>query len=284
MTESSPMTEVEAVSHKIAITVERLPAREQRLDDVYPGLFDGNPRGAGEKGIEALDDAARALFVRDNRVAKRFFGVAVECISAGARSIAAGIGVDIDFEVDGRQYRGSAKQPSDLANPPRYLRALTSVIALRAPKVAAELIAVPMESIEKAAGGMDAAYLRYVAAWRSFWQQAPDALALLEEAATLFDPSMLRVADPKSAARHSANIPIMQALLERDEAKFNAGLVAALNAHKAWWGRGSRLNDPEGLIANQPSAIASLALQRGMSVTVTSGYMPRWLIEGRDPE
>ncbi|HEU5072715.1 MAG TPA: immunity 49 family protein [Polyangiaceae bacterium] len=278
------MTEVRAAQHKIAMTAERLPSREQRIDDVYPGIFAGNPRGAGDKGLEALDDAARALFVGDGRVAKRFFEVAVECISAGARSMAAGIGVDIEFEVDGRQYSGSAKQPSDLANPAKYLRALTSVIVLRAPKVADELVAVPMEVVEKAAGTMDAAYLRYVAAWRSFWQKAPDAAALLEEAAQLFDPSQLRVADPKSAARHSANIPTMQGLIENDSAKVNAGVVAALEAHKAWWGRGTRLNDPEGLIANQPAALASLALQRGMSLSVTSDYMPRWLLEGRDPE
>jgi hypothetical protein len=276
------MTDVKTATHKLAITRETLPAREQRIDDVYPGLFQGNPRGAGSKGLEALDDAARALFVGDARVAKRFFGVAVECLSAGARSMTAGIGVEIDFEIDGYEYRGAADQPSDLASPARYLRALTSVIALRASNVADDLVAVPMAQIERAAG-RNPAYLKYVAAWRACWQRS-DARALVQQTAKLFDAQTLGGENPKSAACSSSNVAVMQALLDEDATRLDAALVVALKAHKAWWGAGARLNDPVGILASQSAALASLAVQRGMTVTTGSGYMPRWLIEGRDPE
>lgn len=279
------MVQVEAAKHKLFYTVEELRDDERDMVSEYPkGIFPGNPRGTGEYGLQLLDNAARASYLGESALAKRFYAVAMECIAAGARAMAAGPDTEVDFEVDGQQYRGSADQPSLLAGPAKYLRALSIAVGLRASEVVDELVAVPLQVIEKAAGKTDAAYLRYVAAWRAFLQGGSETLALLDEAASLFDPSQLRVADPKSAARHASNIPVMQALLDSDEAKVNERLVTALKAHKAWWGRGTRLNDPEALIASEPAALASLALQRGMTISVSSDYMPRWLIEGRDPE
>jgi hypothetical protein len=279
------MAHIKAANHKVFYTLDELREDESDLLSKYPvRTFPGNPRGTGEFGLRALTNAARALYLGELASAKRFNAIALECVAAGARSMAAGLGVDVDYEVDGKRYRGSADQGSSLAQPTKYLRALTIAVCLRAPSAIRELLAVPLEVIEKAAGTMDAAYLRYVAAWRALLQRASETPALLDEAASLFDPSALRAADPKSAARHSTNIPIARALLNNDAAKIDAGLASALKAHKSWWGRGTQLNDPEGLIANQPAALASLALQRGLEVTATSDYMPRWLIEGRDPE
>lgn len=279
------MTEVKAARHQIFFTDEELQEVESDLQAYYPQqTFPGNPRGTGGVGLRLLDDAGRALFLRNPALAKRFYTVALEAISAGARAQAAGIGVEIEFEVDGKRYHGAADQPSDLVYPAKYVRALTFAIALRAPGVADDLIAITLDDIAKVGANMDEAFVRYAEAWRCLWQGDPSTARILEEADTLFDPSMLTIADPKAAAQHAANIPVMWALLARDEVRFNSALVGAIEAHKAWWGRGSRLNDPEGLVANQSLALGALALQRGLAVTVDSDYIPRWFVEGRDPQ
>ena len=100
----------------------------------------------------------------------------------------------------------------------------------------------------------------------------------------MFEPSALELTNPKQAAADAANIPLMHALLEMDEKKFNAALVHALKAHKAWWGTSPNHVVAEAVIAHQAAALASVALQRGLKLTVTSGYIPRWLLQGKAPQ
>lgn len=279
------MTLVKSAKHDISTTLDELREYEDELSQEYPTrMFPGNPPGTANVGLRLLDDAARAVFLKQPAVAGRFLTAALDCISAGARAHAAGLGVEIEFEIEGCKYRGAADRASDLADPVDYVRALTWAIALRAPRVVTDLMNFPFADCEKAGGSMDVAYTLYAAAWRSFWQADPKTPGMLEHAETCFDPTMLQVADPVSAARHSKHIQVMWALFDGDEARFNAALVEALEAHKAWWGRGTRLDDPEGLFSNQASALVVMARQRNLEVTVESDYMPKWLIEGRAPE
>ena len=130
----------------------------------------------------------------------------------------------------------------------------------------------------------DEGFLLFSAAYRAFWRRDANAKALLEDAGARLEPSQLRVADPRAAARYSSCIPAMVALLDNDESAFNEGLFEGVKAHKAWWGRGQRLTDPEGFWACLPLGLAAMAYDSGMPVRVESDYIPRWFIEGRDPE
>jgi len=278
------MTEVKTAKHQMNPGPSILRSLVSNLGDAYPEKFRGDPRKAGEIGLSALSSAAFALAGGELSLTKRYYAMALDAVSAGARAMAAGRGVMISYKIDGKGYKGAANGPSKLALPSEYLRALSFAIALRRTKVADDLMTVPLKEIKQAAREVTPAYVPYVEAWRSFWQKAPDTPKLLEKAAELFEPSALELTDPKEAAADAANIPLMQALLEMDEKKFNAALVRALKAHKAWWGTGPNRVDPQAVIAHQSAALASLALQRGIKLTVTSGYLPPWLIEGRDPE
>lgn len=167
--------------------------------------------------------------------------------------------------------------------PGKFIRTFSMAIALR--HSAAQLALASMTSdIERKTGGAgEEGIFLFSEAYRAFWRGDPNARSLLQDAANHLEPSQLRVADPRAAARYSTCIPAMFALLDDDEAAFNQALLEGVKAHKTWWGRGERLKDPEGFWASLPLALAVMAHDRGMPVRVESDYIPRWFIEGKDP-
>src|SRR5690606_34132423 len=79
--ETLAMVQVEAAKHKLFYTVEELRDDERDMVSEYPkGIFPGNPRGTGEYGLQLLDNAARASYLGESALAKRFYAVAMECI------------------------------------------------------------------------------------------------------------------------------------------------------------------------------------------------------------
>jgi hypothetical protein len=66
-----------------------------------------------------------------------------------------------------------------------------------------------------------------------------------------------------------------------DTAEFQTALVAALEAHKKFWGTKAKSQYLEGWLAWGPLALCCLARDRGMRVNVESDYLLPYLIERR---
>ncbi|WP_090012438.1 immunity 49 family protein [Lentzea albidocapillata] len=64
-------------------------------------------------------------------------------------------------------------------------------------------------------------------------------------------------------------------------ARFNESLAKALELHRQYWtATAERANDPGGFIAWRVLAIACLAQDAGVDITVESGYLPKNLLDG----
>jgi len=86
------------------------------------------------------------------------------------------------------------------------------------------------------------------------------------------------IAHPGAILARAACYPLLGYLLRGDEGAFNAGLAAALEAHKAFWGN-ERSQQSTGWVAREPLALACLARDRGMAIRVESEYLITPLIE-----
>lgn len=86
------------------------------------------------------------------------------------------------------------------------------------------------------------------------------------------------IAQPGAIAARGARYPLLSHIIRGDEGRFNAGLVAALEAHKAFWG-GDRAQESSGWIAREPMALACLAHDHGMAIRVESEYLLPSLIQ-----
>lgn len=122
----------------------------------------------------------------------------------------------------------------------------------------------------------------WVEALQLYWRQDPRMYDLLLEAMQGTDPEGL---DPDGASLVSRLLfPPMKLFYyftQRDTAAFNDALVEALELHREYWSATEeRASDPNGFVALAPLALACLARDAGMSIEVTSEYLPRYLLEG----
>jgi hypothetical protein len=94
-----------------------------------------------------------------------------------------------------------------------------------------------------------------------------------------------RVAENDELPRYDRLIGVpMLALLDTVYAgvpAFDAALHEALVAHKAWWTSEDRAEDPRGLVALGPLAMAAWAHSCGFATTVESDYLPYWMLTAR---
>lgn len=82
-------------------------------------------------------------------------------------------------------------------------------------------------------------------------------------------------------AWHTAAYPLLLTLAEDDAAGFDTALVAALKAHKKWFGSKSHSHAVPGWVALGPQAMCCLAADRGIAPAVESDYLLPALTERR---
>ena len=80
-------------------------------------------------------------------------------------------------------------------------------------------------------------------------------------------------------------LAVLQSILDRDEVAFNEALLVALQKHKSYYEgedeyRDTRTGLPEGWLSLPLIAACSLAHQRGLLRSVTSDYIPEWMVRG----
>ena len=104
------MHHVHAAKHKLPFDADDVRENESELDTDYPRLFASTPSAAGGSANELITDGLRALHFGVYPTMHRYFRVAMESAVGACRAYEAGLGVEIDFEIDGRSYSGSANE------------------------------------------------------------------------------------------------------------------------------------------------------------------------------
>ena len=100
----------------------------------------------------------------------------------------------------------------------------------------------------------------------------------------------MNAADPEVVQRASPEllllvlyppIELLYFATQGDAEEFNTRLLRAVQDHHRYWSKTEeRRRDVQGFIAWGPLAIACIALDMGMEITVESDYLPRHLLLG----
>ncbi|WP_158843822.1 immunity 49 family protein [Saccharothrix deserti] len=153
-------------------------------------------------------------------------------------------------------------------------------VVCRDKKLLDVLCAVPVSAMRRPGSSSDEFAFLWVDALQSYWRREPDVLGKLNTAleATGAEKSVM----PKAMALQ-CYYPTMKLFhyLARQEAEgVNSTLAEALQSHKKYWGQKSRANNPDGLLALGPLAMACIAYDLEIELAVESEYVPRGLLEG----
>lgn len=77
--------------------------------------------------------------------------------------------------------------------------------------------------------------------------------------------------------------PTMRAfvsLTEQDSVKFDPAVTKAVELHKQYWSTKKRAHDSDGYLALGPLAMACIAHDLHLSMTITSDYIPAPIVQG----
>lgn len=125
----------------------------------------------------------------------------------------------------------------------------------------------------------------YAFAWKAallaFREDPRAALPHIERAVRLTAEDQIRISKKQAAAREGAIYAMLAPLAAGRTADFQSALVAALEAHKKFWGTKANSPDPDGWLALGPLALCCLARDRGVRVNVESDYLLPYLIDRR---
>ena len=145
----------------------------------------------------------------------------------------------------------------------------------------AALATISDDVLRASTPGMDDFVYAWKAALIAFREDPSSALPHIERAVALTAEDQIRVSQKQAAAREGAIYAILAPLAAGNAAEFQSALVAALQAHKKFWGTKAKSQHPNGWLARGPLALCCLARDQGVPVNVESDYLLPYLIEGR---
>lgn len=171
--------------------------------------------------------------------------------------------------------------PRSYADAGNWLTAFWLAVICRDQKRLTELCQVPLDRLHSPEGEFDEYIYHWVAALEAYWLQRPD---LVDElAATLrgSHPDAARIAPPELLQNILyPPINLFYRFLRQDAPGFNQALAEAVELHKAYWTADEdRTDDPSGMIALGPLAVACLAHDGRIPIEVESDYLPKHLLE-----
>ncbi len=183
---------------------------------------------------------------------------------------------------DGRVIVGQGTGPTDMTYPGNWLRSFWFAVIGRLTSALDILAATPLSVLRASPTETDEYYYRYVDTLAAVWRGDVDLPDRLIAALDATEESQLEIADPDFVL--DIIVPQMEILYrmidsESDSEDFNEALAKALRLHHRFWTRtADRRNDPDGYIAWGPLALAIMARDNGISIEVTSDYLPTVLL------
>ena len=143
----------------------------------------------------------------------------------------------------------------------------------------AALATISDDVLRASTPGMDEFVYAGKAALIAVRENPSAALPTIERAVALTAEDQIQVSQKRAAAREGASYAMLAPLATGHSADFQTALVAALEAHKKFWGTKAKSQDLEGWLAWGPLALCCLARDRGLPVNVESEYLLPYLIE-----
>ncbi|WP_440900913.1 immunity 49 family protein, partial [Actinosynnema sp.] len=181
-----------------------------------------------------------------------------------------------------RQIEVSGPIPAHLSSAGNWLTSLWLAIVARDRGVLDSLAGFPVDVLR--ADPAPEYVFDTVRLFQAFLRRSDGLGEALSDALRNSDPEVVTDPDEREVA-NLLRFPVLALfhhLTKPDsEAAFNAALVDALNAHKAYWSRTEeRRASAEGYVALGPLALATIAQDMGITITVTSDYLPASILDG----
>lgn len=186
----------------------------------------------------------------------------------------------VAVRIDGRERALPATGPQEFGHAGHWQTAFHLALVLRDRDALDRLCAVPGETLRRSTTRVFEYDLRIVEALRALWLRRPDVGQRLVEALEEADPAREPRAADAILFTVVPSLKMLAALLAKDPSGFQSALVEALELHRELWSRPDRAADPDGYLAWQCLAHASLGYAEGFPVVVESGYLPARVIRG----
>jgi hypothetical protein len=138
-----------------------------------------------------------------------------------------------------------------------------------------------IDALRERTGETDEFQYDWVKTLQIYWRSEEGLIDTLLRAMQGADPEADTVAGAEMVAQiFYPPMELLYLLTQREDAKFNESLAKALELHKQYWTATSeRATDPGGFIAWRLLAIACLAKDAGVDITVESDYLPKNLLD-----
>ncbi|MFE9169424.1 immunity 49 family protein [Streptomyces kebangsaanensis] len=171
--------------------------------------------------------------------------------------------------------------PRSYADAGNWLTAFWLAVICRDQKRLTELCEVPLDRLRSPEGAYDEYVYHWVAALQAYWLQRPGLVEELTAALQGSHPDTATIA-PRDLLQHILYPPInlFYRFLRQDVSGFNQALTETVELHKAYWTADEdRTDDPSGMVALAPLAIACLAHDGDIPIEVETDYLPKHLLQ-----
>jgi hypothetical protein len=175
----------------------------------------------------------------------------------------------------------SSYGPESMSHGMAWHKAWYGALMSRDEESLAALATISDDVLRAATTGMDEFVYAWKAALIAFREDPRSALPHIERAVGLTAEDQIRISQKQAAAREGTIYAMLAPLAAGHTAEFQPALVAALEAHKKFWGTKGNRQRPAGWLAWGPLALCCLARDQGVPVNVDSDYLLPYLIERR---
>ncbi|WP_144065446.1 immunity 49 family protein [Lentzea albidocapillata] len=189
---------------------------------------------------------------------------------------------EVTFRVLDVDYTIPATGPTQDAVVSLWSRAMSLAMICRERPRVDVLARTSIDALRQRTGETDEFQYDWVEALQAYWRSEEGLIDTLLRAMRGADPESDTVAGAEMVA-HVLYPPmeLFYLLTQREDEKFNESLTKALELHKRYWtASAERTTDSHGFVAWRVLAIACLAKDAGVDITVESDYLPKNLLDG----
>lgn len=257
---------------------------EETLEDYLvdkervPDIIARNPKVAGVMFETYLQAAVLAdLLAKPRDLAVSCLDLALDA-GVAAFQLAAGTGT-VTVTIAGRELGVPATGATDSTHPATWQRLFGLTLALRRTAGTDTICGFDIELFRSSSAQVDEYRYEVVAAMQAFWTGG-DWRAAAARVYERSQPQFTRVGGNEYVDVDVTQVKMLEPLDSLDARAFNTALAASIAAHGKYWSSKRVAGEVIGRIALTPLGLAVLALDRGIPIEITSGYMPRWLLRG----
>lgn len=251
-------------------------------EDIPSGLARAreHPQTLGQlHGTARTWAATTAVATPDSVVIRQAAALAAEAAAALLALASHAPGETLPVTLSGEEHRLPCSGPTSTTHAGCWLNGVRAAVVAMDRRALDVLVGVPTQVVRASSTRGDEFVYLQVDTWRALVTGEPQTAKLLLTALDAADPDKVQLASPDYVLDQAVpELEVMGRLLQRDAEAFNAALEKALKLHKTYWGKGKRAGDPDGFIAWGLTALARLAQDIGITVTVTSDYVPAVLL------